>query len=69
MTQSRGACVGRSMQGTQVNTMAQTPDVQHSVARRRVLVIDDDQTFALLAGEILEQADLMLQSPTIAWKR
>ena len=45
------------MQATQDNSPAQTADAPQSAARRRVLVIDDDQTFALLAGEILEQAD------------
>ena len=57
MTQSRGACVGPITQASQENTTAQADGEPQSIARRRVLVIDDDQTFALLAGEILEQAD------------
>jgi diguanylate cyclase (GGDEF)-like protein len=45
------------MQALQDITSLSIPDEQRSIARRRVLIIDDDQTFALLAGEILQQAN------------
>jgi diguanylate cyclase (GGDEF)-like protein len=46
------------MQALQNTTTEQASDEQQRpVGRRRVLIIDDDPTFALLAGETLQQAD------------